>query len=111
MEKFDGIGAVRAKENGADIDVSGIMDGTAFFGGAGLGKVLATSPDTTMCVASRALEYTAGRPAEDEAILDTVQQRFEASGYTIRALFRMIAGSPDSYRIKPASTHVASLNH
>jgi Protein of unknown function (DUF1588)/Protein of unknown function (DUF1592)/Protein of unknown function (DUF1595)/Protein of unknown function (DUF1585)/Protein of unknown function (DUF1587) len=110
LEKFDGIGAVRKKENGAEIDVSGMMDGTPFVGGTGLGNALAASPDTTMCVTSRALEYSAGKPVEDEAELESVQQRFAASGYTIRALFRTIAGSPDSYRVAPASTHIATLN-
>jgi hypothetical protein len=108
LEKFDGIGAVRRQENGAEIDTSGAMDGKAFFGAAGLGKALAESPDTTMCVASRALEYSAGRPTEDENELDAVEQAFAKSGYTIRALFSLIAGSPETYRVKPAAAQVAS---
>jgi hypothetical protein len=110
LEKFDGIGAVRVQENGAEIDVAGVMDGKAFFGGLGLGQTLATSPDTTMCVASRALEYAAGRPTEDEALLDTVQQHFAGSGYTIRALFAAIAGDAENYRVKPDAGHLALLN-
>ena len=108
LEKFDGIGAVRARENGAEIDVSGTMDGQAFFGAGGLGKVLAESPDTAQCLTSRALEYSAGRPPEDETELGAVQQRFAASGYTIRALFGRIAGSPDTYRVKPVTTPIAA---
>jgi Protein of unknown function (DUF1588)/Protein of unknown function (DUF1585) len=109
LERFDGIGAARVMENGAQIDVSGFMDGKAFSGGAGLGQALASSPDTTMCVASRALEYSAGGPVEDEKTLDTVETGFARSGYTIRALFGMIAGSAESYRIRPASAQVAVL--
>lgn len=86
------------------------MDGKAFSGGLGLGETLATSPDTTMCVASRALEYAAGRPTEDEALLETVQQRFAGSGYTIRALFAAIAGDTENYRIESETGHLASLN-
>lgn len=110
LEKFDGIGAVRALENGAEIDIAGVMDGKAFSGGLGLGETLATSPDTTMCVASRALEYAAGRPMEDEALLETVQQRFAGSGYTIRALFAAIAGDAENYRVKPDAGHLALVN-
>ncbi len=110
LEKFDGIGSVRAQENGSEIDVSGVMDGKAFFGGMGLGKTLASSPDTTMCVASRALEYAGGRPTEDEALLDLVQQRFASSGYNIRSLFAMIAGADENYRVKGGAARVAALN-
>lgn len=110
LEKFDGIGAVRTLENGVQIDVRSVMDGKAFSGGLGLGETLATSPDTTMCVASRALEYAAGRPTEDEALLETVQQRFAGSGYTIRALFAAIAGDTENYRIESETGHLASLN-
>ena len=106
LEKFDGIGGMRATENDAPIDTTGEMDGQRFAGGAGLGRALASSPDTTLCAASRALEYTTGRPAEDEALLEAVEKDFAASGYGIRALFRKVAAMPETWRIttKPLGT-------
>jgi len=103
LERFDGIGAKRLTENGAPIDASGMIDGVAFDGATGLGKILAASPDTTTCVASRALEYAAGRPPEQADAVEALEQRFAAAGYDIRRLFQMVAGSPDAYRVSPPS--------
>jgi hypothetical protein len=99
LERFDGIGAARRTENGADIDVSGVMDGSSFFGGAGLGKVLASSPDTTLCLASRAFEYATGKPSEDAALIEAINERFAASDYRIRALFVKVATMPEVWRV------------
>lgn len=100
LERFDGIGRVRTRENGADIDVSGAMDGSDFFGASGLGKALAGSPDTTTCVASRALEYAVGHPAEDSDVVEKLDRDFAAGGYTIRSLFLKVATMPESWRVK-----------
>ena len=99
LERFDGIGAARASENGASIDVSGMVDGVAFKGAAGLGKALADSPDTPQCVASRALEYAIGRPPEDEAQLEAINLAFRDQGFAIRALFLQVATMPESWRV------------
>jgi hypothetical protein len=99
LERFDGIGAARVAENGAAIDISGAMDGVSFSGATGLGKTLAASPDTTTCVASRAMEYAAGRPAEQADAVEALEKRFAAAGYDVRSLFRMVAGSPETYRV------------
>ncbi len=108
LERFDGIGALRTKENGAEIDVAGVIGEQSFFGGSGLGKILASSPDTAKCVTRRALEYVAGRASEDEALLGSMLERFEKSGHTIRALFADVAGSPDTYRVNLVSSEVMS---
>lgn len=99
LERFDGIGAFREIENDAVIDVSGGMDGATFQGADGLGKAVAQSPQTSMCLASRALEYLTGRPAEDENLLNTLEQRFAADGYRIRNLFLRAATMPEAYQV------------
>lgn len=114
LERFDGIGAFRTTENGAPIDVSGSIDGVDFVGGDGLGKAIAESPDTTLCMASRALEYVTGRPAEDVELVDGVEKRFAAEGYRIRALFLTAVTMPAAYAvteipIKAEGTHVAAV--
>jgi Protein of unknown function (DUF1592)/Protein of unknown function (DUF1588)/Protein of unknown function (DUF1595)/Protein of unknown function (DUF1585)/Protein of unknown function (DUF1587) len=105
LERFDGIGARRLTENDAVIDVLGAMDGAEFEGAAGLGKALADSPDTTMCVASRALEYAVGRPSEDERQIEELLNGFAASGYQIRKLFLKVATMPEAFAVRepPAS--------
>ena len=103
LEKFDGIGAYRVRENDAAIDVSGQIDGTDFQGAEGLGKLLANNPATTECVASRALEYAQGKPSEDEALIAAITKKFGENGYSIRSLFLQAATLPEVWRIKSAA--------
>lgn len=100
LEKFDGIGAFRATENEAPIDISGKLNGTSFEGATGLGAALAASPATTQCVASRALEYAKGRKSEDAALLEGLNKQFAAQNYSIRALFLQVATMPETWRVR-----------
>ena len=108
LERFDGIGAYRQTENDAEIDPSGALDGTKFVGGSGLGKAVASSQDTSLCVANRALEYALGHPAKDDDAVMSLEQQFAASGYSIRALFLKVASAPATYRQKSAPLDGAS---
>ena len=100
-ERFDGIGAFRTMENDASIDISGAMDGVSFQGAAGLGKAMAASPETSYCVAGRALEYATARPPDDNvSLVETLDKQFAADGYNIRALFLRVATLPQSYQVK-----------
>ncbi|MEO7248312.1 MAG: DUF1588 domain-containing protein [Novosphingobium sp.] len=103
LEKFDGIGAFRARENDAALDSSGRIDGADFQGAEGLGKLLADNPATTQCVASRALEYASGRPSADDALVAAVSKKFGENGYSIRSLFLQAATLPDLWRVKAAA--------
>lgn len=103
LERFDGIGAFRTRENEAVIDVSGMLEGAAFEGGAGLGKAIAASQDTTMCLASRALEYATGKPGEDGELIERLEARFAAGGYRFRQLMLAVATAPQTYAV-PADT-------
>lgn len=101
LERFDGIGSLRAVENGAPIDATGSMDGTVFEGAAGLGRALAASRDTTTCVASRALEYATGKPVEDATRIDGLTDRFSAQNFRIRQLFLDVVTMPEAYAVQP----------
>jgi hypothetical protein len=100
LERFDGIGARRALENGAPIDVGGAMDGQVFAGATGLGKTLAASQDTSMCVSSRAIEYaTSASPDAASPLVEAVEKDFAAGGYDIRALFLRVATMPEAWAV------------
>jgi hypothetical protein len=103
LERFDGIGAFRAKENGAEIDISGAMGRTTFSGAMGLGQAMAKDPQTTQCVASRAIQYAMGRPTVADELVETTEQGFAAAGYTIRSLFLKVATAPAAYQVIPAA--------
>ncbi len=103
LERFDGIGAARNSENDALIDASGVLDGTLFEGATGLGKTLAASPDTTQCVAARALQYATGLGSEEVSPwVEELDRQFAASGYGIRALFLKVATMPESWAVRAA---------
>jgi hypothetical protein len=114
LERFDGVGSFRTRENGALIDPVGELDGVPFSGAAGLGKVLAASPDTTLCVASRALEYARAVPSEDAGpVVERLSSEFAEDGYTIASLFLRVVTLPEAYQVKPpaqpAKTQVAAV--
>ncbi|MBW8783913.1 MAG: DUF1588 domain-containing protein, partial [Novosphingobium sp.] len=115
LERFDGIGAFRTMENNTPIDPAGQLDDAKFSGAIGLGKTLAASPDTTMCVASRALEYARGMPDEDSKLIERIEKGFANQGYSIRSLFLTVAALPESYEVKATpidagATHVSIAN-
>jgi hypothetical protein len=108
LERFDGIGAFRATENGAPIDPSGMMDGKAFNGATGLGKVLASGTDATSCVAGRALQYvTAETSDESSKQVAGLEKRFAAGGYHLRDLFKDVVTMPETYGVHD---HQAAAN-
>lgn len=103
LERFDGIGAYRAQENGVDIDRSGTFEGKALMGASGLGMLLSANPATTECVTSRALEYATGRSTEDEdKVLAKLEQGFSSDGYRFSALLLRIATLPEAYQVRAA---------
>jgi len=112
LERFDGIGSTRYYENGAVIDVSGGMDAAKFMGATGLGRSMAANPQTTQCVSNRAIEFATGRPVEDEALVNAVDQQFGAERYSIRALFMKVATMPAAYQITttPLGTDAGHLS-
>ena len=102
LERFDGIGAFRATENEAPIDVSGDFEGTPYQGASGLGKAIAANKASTTCVAGRALEYATGRSNEtndNTALITSLEQLFASDGYRIPALFLRVATMPEAYRV------------
>ncbi len=104
LERFDGIGMFRATENEAPIDTTGSLDGIDFDGAMGLGKAMAANPATTQCVAGRALEYATAHSTEEEyELVEELDKRFAASGYTIRSLFLDVATLPTTYQVKSST--------
>jgi len=89
FEGFDAIGKHRTTENGATIDLSGMIVGSAggaadgpFTGVRELATRLAASDQVRDCVATQWFRYAAGRTEEvpDGCSLTTLQDAFGASG-------------------------------
>jgi hypothetical protein len=102
LENFDGIGAFRTTENDSPIDPNSTFGGKSVAGEAGLSKSLAADPGVTQCVVKRAIEYATGQPTQNSATMAALDQKFEASGYRIRALFEQVATLPSTLELPKA---------
>jgi hypothetical protein len=109
LENFDGAGQYRQQENGAPIDASGTLDGTAFADAAGLGKALHDDPATVSCLVGNTYRYASGRDlgAGEQEWIAWLQQRFASEGYRFPDLLRDIATSDGFYRISPPTREAA----
>jgi hypothetical protein len=111
LERFDGVGAFRARENGALIDATGTFEGKAFDGASALGYLLAHSKAPNECVAKRVAEYATGATEEKmpRGWLDALDKDFEAAGYKFRALVEQVALSPELYVVPPVEAPPAKV--
>ncbi|MEQ9448166.1 MAG: DUF1592 domain-containing protein, partial [Rhodospirillaceae bacterium] len=99
LERFDGVGAFRERENGAEIDTAGALDGVEFQDAAGLGHAVANHPAVTSCLVDRMLSYALGRkPARDESDWAAdLRSGFADDGHDVPALMSRIASSETFY--------------
>lgn len=103
LERYDGLGAFRTRENGAVIDVSGSLDGREFEAAPGLGQALRDHPETTRCLVKKVYRTAVGRAelGGETDYLRYLEQAFASSGYRLPALMRTIATSEAFYRVTP----------
>ena len=102
LERFDGIGQRRMRENGELIDASSELEGAKFDGARGLGKVLAANKSAPDCLVRNVYTYGVGRmPANGQEwnFLKAQNQAFADSGYKFKPLFASIASSPNFYSV------------
>jgi hypothetical protein len=97
FETYDAIGAFRTKENGQDIDVSGVLSGIGadgpFVGAPELARKLAGSEKVRNCMAKQWFRFALARmeSAADTCSIDTLASRFKESGYDVRELILDLA--------------------
>jgi hypothetical protein len=101
LENFDGAGGFRAKENGAELDLSGSLDGKDFAGAPGLGQAMHDNPSVPLCLAEKLYRSAVGRdiPSAEEPFLEYLIGRFQAERYQVPALMRTIALSKTFYSV------------
>lgn len=95
LENFDGIGAYRATENGADIDASGSLDGISYEGAPGLGNALHEHPAVPACLVDTVYRYAVSRNIEpgERDFIRYLESRFADSGYRLVDLLRTVVTS------------------
>ncbi|MFA7388297.1 MAG: DUF1592 domain-containing protein, partial [Thiohalobacteraceae bacterium] len=101
LENFDGAGGFRAKENGAELDLSGSLDGKDFSGAPGLGQAMHDNPSVPLCLAEKLYRSAVGRDIAnaEEPFLEYLLGRFQAERYQMPALMRAIALSKTFYSV------------
>jgi hypothetical protein len=101
LENFDGAGSFRARENGAELDVTGSLDGKDFAGAQGLGQAMHDNPSVPRCLAEKLYRSAVGRdiPNAEEPFLEYLIGRFQAERFRVPALMRTIAISKTFYSV------------
>jgi len=96
LENYDGIGRFRTEDNGSPIDASAAIDGQPFEGAAGLGALVAASPDAASCLTRNLYRHATGHIETDgeEVALVALEEAFVDSGYRMQALLVEIVASP-----------------
>ncbi len=108
LETFDGGGGFRTKENGADIDASGVLDGKSFKSATELGRVLHDSPATANCIVNRMASYATGRTFKRAPWIEALEQGFAAKGYVLPELMRAVALHDVFTRVTPPAQQAAN---
>jgi Protein of unknown function (DUF1592)/Protein of unknown function (DUF1588)/Protein of unknown function (DUF1595)/Protein of unknown function (DUF1585)/Protein of unknown function (DUF1587) len=101
LENFDGAGSFRTQELGAQIDVSGSLDGAEFSSARGLGQALHDSPLTSYCLVDKVYRSGVGRSLagdEQRFVVDLIKD-FQANGHRLPDLMRAIAVSSTFYAV------------
>lgn len=101
LENFDGAGMFRAKENGAELDLSGSLEGKKFSGAPGLGQAFHDNPGVPACLVDKLYRSAVGRELDDAEgpYLEYLGTAFGQSGYRVPELMRTIALSKTFYAI------------
>lgn len=101
LENFDGSGGFRAKENGAELDLSGSLDGKDFTGPRGLAQALHDNPSVPSCLVEKLYRSALGRDVvtSEEPFLEYLNGRFEAARFRLPELMRAIALSKTFYAV------------
>ncbi len=105
FEHFDSVAEYRPNENGADIDVTGSLNGKDFDGVTQLAGLLRNEPAVTSCLVNRVFSYgTARVPTTDERKwLTSMQTDLTKKGVKWREVVRGIATNPDFYTVTTAA--------
>lgn len=106
LENYDGTGAWREKDNGADVDSLGeLPDGRSFTGALELAEVLANDPKLIECATEKTMTYALGRGVyakfgqADYAQVHHIAEILEQKGATMHELITQIVLS-DAFRMR-----------
>jgi len=96
LENFDGAGRWRDTENGAELDITGELDGVFYDDIPGLAQARRDHPKLSWCLVNRLYAYGTGGAVElrhDRPTLEYLEARFVQGDHRLRAILRTLATS------------------
>lgn len=100
FEQFDGLGHFRTKEEGAEIDPSGVLDGHAFANAWELSARISEHPALARCLTRTVMAYASGHSVTDgeEEAVEYLTEGFQYMDYSVQFLIRdLVMG--DAFRL------------
>ena len=90
LEQFDGLGHFRVREEGAEIDPSGELDGESFSDAWELSDRIANHPALTGCFTRTFMAYASGHSVTDgeEEAVDYLNEGFQYMDHSVQFLIR-----------------------
>jgi hypothetical protein len=116
LENFDGAGQFRATDGGAEIDITGSLDGKNFQDIVELMQTLRNHPALPSCLVTRVYAYATGGPVDrfNRPAVAYFTEQFAANGYRLPDLLRAIALSAAFTEVEENSSgpapHSAAAN-
>ncbi len=112
LENFDGAGQPRARDAGAAIDASGVLDGTTFSDVQGFSATLSEHPSIPDCLVQRVASYAlAGTgKSSDRPWANYLTEVFRRDGYRLRPLLTSIVASPNFYAVELPKVQTAAAD-
>jgi hypothetical protein len=113
LENFDGAGRFRETENGAELDISGELDGAFYDDIGGLARAMRNHPKLSYCLVNRLYAYGTGGPVSlkhDRDILKWLEASFAAAGYRVPELLRTLATSQAFLAVRPPQGAAAAAD-
>lgn len=94
LENFDGAGLFRDTEDGAELDITGELDGVFYDDISGLASAMRDHPKLSSCLVNRLYAYGTGGPVtlkNDRDKLKRFENRFIEGGHKLPAVLRDLA--------------------
>lgn len=111
LENFDGAGRFRETENGAELDISGELDGVSYDDISGLTNAMRDHPKLPYCLVNRLYAYGTGGPVSlryDRDVLQYFVARFTTHQYRVPDLLREITLSNAFSSVREDPTVIVS---
>ena len=112
LENFDGAGLFRETEDGAELDITGELDGIFYDDISGLASAMRDHPKLPYCLVNRLYAYGTGGPVtlkDDRDTLSWLETKFIDGGHKLPAVLRDLALSQAFSSIRSIELHSVDI--